>query len=167
MALKCGFRSTTRSSSFVLQLFYAVSAPLLNIFTTKTATNGILHRGEMFVLSKKQLLHMFDKEGKIGASVEDHLIEEPNYKSWLDLGAGDGGALERLGTRQLAEKVMTTEICGVMRKRLAWRGFEVKDTDNWDDQTYDVISMFNLLDRAGDPDKFLTKAHSSLSPGNF
>ena len=62
---------------------------------------------------------------------------------------------------------MVTEICTVMRKRLSWRGFEVKDTDHWDDQTYDIISMFNLLDRAGDPDQFLNKAHAALNPGKM
>lgn len=155
--------STTRSNSFVLQIFYAISAPLLNIFTTKTATNGILYRGEMFVLSKNQLMSLLGNE-KISRQVDDHQIDEPHYQSWLDLGAGDGGALERLGARQMAEKVMVTEICTVMKKRLSWRGFEVKDTDHWDDQTYDIISMFNLLDRAGDPDQFLNKAHAALNP---
>ena len=82
----------------VLQIFYAVSAPLLNIFTTKTATNGILHRGEMFVLSKAQLVSMLESE-QMGRQIEQHQIDEPKYKTWLDLGAGDGGALERLGAR--------------------------------------------------------------------
>ena len=52
-----------------------------------------------------------------------------------------------------------------MRKRLEWRGFGVKDVENWDDQTYDVISMLNLLDRAGDPDLFLQKANRVLNSG--
>ena len=82
----------------MLQIFYAISAPLLNIFTTKTATNGILYRGEMFVLSKNQLMSLLGNE-KISRQVDDHQIDEPHYQSWLDLGAGDGGALERLGAR--------------------------------------------------------------------
>jgi len=74
--------------------------------------------------------------------------------------------LERLGVKNLAKDIWTTEICGVMRRRLEWRGFGVKDVEKWDDQNYDVISMFNLLDRAGDPDLFLQKAHRVLNPGN-
>ena len=65
----------------------------------------------------------------------------------------------------MANHIWTTEICAVMRKRLEWRGFGVKDVENWDDQTYDVISMLNLLDRAGDPDLFLQKANRVLNSG--
>ena len=44
-----------------------------------------------------------------------------------------------------------------MRKRLEWRGFNIKDVEKWDNQQYDVISMLNLLDRAGNPDQFIQK----------
>lgn len=141
--------SASRSSSFLLQIFYGISAPLLKMFTTKTATNGILYRGEMFVISQSHFRQLIGEENK--------------YDSWLDLGAGDGGALERLGVKDMANHIWTTEICAVMRKRLEWRGFGVKDVENWDDQTYDVISMLNLLDRAGDPDLFLQKANRVLN----
>ena len=57
----------------------------------------------------------------------------------------------------MASTVWTTEICGVMRKRLEWRGFNIKDVEKWDNQQYDVISMLNLLDRAGNPDQFIQK----------
>merc|ERR1712212_321089 len=133
--------SADRGNSFFLQIFYAFSAPLLKLVTTKTATNGILYRGEMFVLSKEQFHTLVDKT-------------EEKYENWLDLGAGDGGALERLGVKEMASTIWATEICGVMRKRLEWRGFNIKDVEKWDNQNYDVISMLNLLDRAGNPDKF-------------
>ena len=81
------------------------------------------------------------------------------------MGAGDGGVLDRLGVKEMALDTWATEICSVMRKRLEWRGFKLKDVENWDNQNYDVISMFNLLDRAGDPDLFIKKAHQVLSPG--
>ena len=45
----------------------------------------------------------------------------------------------------------------MMRKRLEWRGFNIKDVEKWDNQQYDVISMLNLLDRAGNPDQFIQK----------
>lgn len=50
------------------------------------------------------------------------------FKNWIDLGAGDGGALIR-GPSLLTEKMSTTEICPVMRKRLEWRGFTVEGCD--------------------------------------
>ena len=62
----------------------------------------------------------------------------------------------------MASTVWTTEICGVMRKRLEWRGFSIKDVEKWDNQQYDVISMLNLLDRAGNPDQFIQKVSPNL-----
>ena len=50
------------------------------------------------MLSKNQLMSLLGNE-KISRQVDDHQIDEPQYHSWLDLGAGDGGALERLGAR--------------------------------------------------------------------
>jgi len=146
--------SADRGNSYLLQIFYAFSAPLLKLVTTKTATNGILYRGEMFVLSKEQFHTLVDEK-------------QEKYENWLDLGAGDGGALERLGVKDMASTVWTTEICGVMRKRLEWRGFNIKDVEKWDNQQYDVISMLNLLDRAGNPDQFIQKAHSVLNPNGI
>ena len=49
-----------------------------------------------------------------------------------------------------------------MRKRLEWRGFNIKDVEKWDNQQYDVISMLNLLDRAGNPDQFIQKVSHRL-----
>ena len=63
----------------------------------------------------------------------------------------------------MASTVWTTEICGVMRKRLEWRGFNIKDVEKWDNQQYDVISMLNLLDRAGNPDQFIQKVSPKQS----
>ena len=54
----------------------------------------------MFVLSKAQLISMLGGE-QMGRQIEQHQIDDPMYKTWLDLGAGDGGALERLGARFL------------------------------------------------------------------
>ena len=119
----------------------------------------------MFVLSKEQFHTLVDEKAE-------------KYENWLDLGAGDGGALERLGVKvrtlayrifdygyfqDMASTVWTTEICGVMRKRLEWRGFSIKDVEKWDNQQYDVISMLNLLDRAGNPDQFIQKVSPNLS----
>ena len=124
----------------------------------------------MFVLSKEQFHTLVDEKAE-------------KYENWLDLGAGDGGALERLGVKvcifcsvfwpifrcscyfqDMASTVWTTEICGVMRKRLEWRGFNIKDVEKWDNQQYDVISMLNLLDRAGNPDQFIQKVGLNIVP---
>ena len=75
----------------MLQLFYGIAAPMLKLMTTKTAANGILYRGEMFVLSAEQIRKLFSNE-----SIK--------FESWLDLGSGDGGALVKLVTG-LAENV--------------------------------------------------------------
>lgn len=152
--------SIERSNSFLLQIFYGVTAPLLKLFTTKTATNGILFRGEMFVFSpsqfKKLLPELFDSPDAL----------EFKFPSWLDLGAGDGGALVR-GVRPLARDIFATEICPVMRKRLEWRGFTVEDVVHWKSKKWKVISMLNLLDRAGNPDSFLENASHAIEDDGF
>jgi len=116
--------SVDRSHRFFLQMFYGFTAPLLKLFTTKTAANGLLFRGEMFVFSpsqfKKLLPELFDSPE----------AQSFTFDSWLDLGAGDGGALVR-GVTPLAKQISTTEICPVMRKRLEWRGFTVEDVMGW------------------------------------
>ena len=115
----------------------------------------------MFVFSpnqfKKLLPEIFDTDS----------AEEFKFENWLDLGAGDGGALLR-ATENLVSKISTTEICPVMRKRLEWRGFEVEDVNNWKVKKWKVISMLNLLDRAGNPDFFLESASKAVDDGkNF
>ena len=114
----------------------------------------------MFVFSpnqfKKLLPEIFDTES----------AEEFKFENWLDLGAGDGGALLR-ATENLADKISTTEICPVMRKRLEWRGFEVEDVNNWKDKKWKLISMLNLLDRAGNPDFFLENASNAIDEGFY
>lgn len=152
--------SVDRSHRFFLQVFYGISAPLLKLFTTKTAANGILFRGEMFVFSpsqfKKFLPELFDSP-----NAQNYMFE-----SWLDLGAGDGGALMR-GVRPLAKDISTTEICPVMRKRLEWRGFNVEDVNLWKHKKWKIISMLNLLDRAGNPDDFLENATDAVQDDGF
>jgi len=86
------------------------------------------------------------------------------FESWLDLGAGDGGALMR-GVKPLAKEISTTEICPVMRKRLEWRGFGVEDVNLWKSKKWKIISMLNLLDRAGNPDDFLENATAAVEDG--
>ena len=86
------------------------------------------------------------------------------FTNWLDLGAGDGGALMR-GVKPLAKEISTTEICPVMRKRLEWRGFAVEDVNGWRKKKWKMISMLNLLDRAGNPDDFLANATEAIDDG--
>ena len=52
-----------------------------------------------------------------------------------------------------------------MRKRLQWRGFSVEDVNDWSLKSWDMISMLNLLDRAGNPDFFLEQASGALEEG--
>lgn len=152
--------SVDRSHRFFLQVFYGVTAPLLKLFTTKTAANGLLFRGEMFVFSpsqfKKFLPELFDSPD----------AQKFEFTNWLDLGAGDGGALMR-GVKPLAKEISTTEICPVMRKRLEWRGFAVEDVNGWRKKKWKMISMLNLLDRAGNPDDFLANATEAIDDDGF
>ena len=71
----------------------------------------------MFVVSKEQLTKLMPEAFETN--------KEFKFQNWIDLGAGDGGALIR-GPSMITEKMSTTEICPVMRKRLEWRGFTVE-----------------------------------------
>merc|ERR1712168_386099 len=56
--------SADRGNSYLLQIFYAFSAPLLKLVTTKTATNGILYRGEMFYCQRNSFIRSLKKKQK-------------------------------------------------------------------------------------------------------
>ena len=63
----------------------------------------------MFVLSKEQFHTLVDQK-------------EEKYENWLDLGAGDGGALERLGVKVSPYFVVSLYVTVIKRKWLRLYG---------------------------------------------
>uniref|UniRef100_A0A0B6ZGU8 Methyltransferase-like protein 9 n=1 Tax=Arion vulgaris TaxID=1028688 RepID=A0A0B6ZGU8_9EUPU len=141
-----------KSNQIFTQLFYSLARPLLNIFMTQTSINGFLNRGSMFIFSKNQIEHLL---GFTPYHKEDTL---------LDLGAGDG-----LVTKQMAgyfHKTYTTEMSGVMVRRLTGLGFNVLGVNDWQSTgvKYDLVSCLNLLDRCDKPLSLLADIKSSMKP---
>lgn len=84
----------------------------------------------------------------------------------LFLGAGDGAVTEKFS--KYFRKVYVTEKSKTMSWRLKEKGYNVLDADKWHEQSnesYDVISCMNLLDRCDRPLDLLQSLHVKLKKG--
>ena len=118
-------------------------------FMSKTNTNGIFGTGDCFLASKQQFRNILPTE---------------TFHSVIDLGAGSGNVTSELISAIDLKKIATTEISPAMRRTLKNRGLNPVDHDKWPEKgPYDLISMFNLLDRLPDPIEYINAAFSSLN----
>jgi hypothetical protein len=121
-----------------------LAAPLLNIYFSITDTNAMLGRGEMFVMSTEHIKLL------LGHKARGRL---------LDIGAGDGAVTEKFMPMIARENVLATEVSEPMVRRLRAKGFKAVCSATLDrnslglssDDRFDVISLFNVLDRADTP----------------
>jgi SAM-dependent methyltransferase len=103
----------------------AALARVLRLCFSLTDTNGILNRGQMFVLSREQVRSLLLPHlplGGVGGGGDPC----PRRLRMFDIGAGDGGV-----TAQLApffSEVFASEVSGPMAARLRQRGFTVFET---------------------------------------
>ncbi|TMW69216.1 hypothetical protein Poli38472_001372 [Pythium oligandrum] len=147
------FLNTCNGGSF----FEAMASSVLGMFYSLTDTNGMIGRGQMFVLSKAQIQQLLHREERIGGSL-------------LDIGAGDGNVTEAIAS--LVDHVRTTEVSPPMVKNLNSRGFNCAETGDLDHphvlqgQPYNIISLMNVLDRADKPLTMLRQIRSMLHPEN-
>ncbi|GAB9475638.1 hypothetical protein Gpo141_00012726 [Globisporangium polare] len=138
-------------------IFESIASTVLGAFYSLTDVNGMLGRGQMFVLSRAQIKQLLHREQRIGGSL-------------LDIGAGDGNVTESIAS--LVDKVTSTEVSGPMVKSLNQRGFNCVQTADLDHefvqgrQPYNVISLMNVLDRADKPWTMLKQIRSMLHPEN-
>lgn len=118
----------------------------------KTDVNGFLGRGSMHVISTTQA---------------KKLLCLPSNSSLLDIGAGDGNVTKKLS--KLFRRVVTTEVSSPMCNRLRNRGWECIQTDlpsraNMKHETFDVVSLLNVLDRCDRPRTLLQRIRELLKP---
>ena len=84
----------------------------------------------------------------------------------LDVGAGSGAVTSRIAAR--FDAVTTTEACWACAWRLAQRGYAVVRGENAlqalvaEQRRYDVVTMFNVLDRTANPREMLRDARAML-----
>jgi len=131
------------------------AADFLRSCFSVTDVNGMLGRGQMFVLSKAQVRDLLG--GAMEAAREAQLGGEgpPQPLALLDVGAGDGEVTTRLAT--VVDCVTATEVSWAMARRLRSRGYSVSEGPLItreafpQDGAFDVVTLMNLLDRCDHP----------------
>ena len=129
-----------------------------------TDVNGLLGRGQMFVLSRAHAAEL------LGASLAAARVARAGEPlRLLDVGAGDGGVTSRLAP--LFDEVTTTEVSSWMAWRLRRMGYATVETPFLTAErfpaagAFDVVSLMNLLDRCDHPADMLRDAVRLLRPG--
>ncbi|CAK4502797.1 unnamed protein product [Aphanomyces euteiches] len=148
------------NSCFETGVYNMVASTLstfLNMFYSVTDTNGMLDRGQMFVVSSAHVSKLF--KFPQGYSPAGKL---------LDIGAGDGNVTARLAP--FVKTVYSTEVSIPMVRALNARGFHATHTTDLSHPDvvaqgpYDFISLLNVLDRADKPLTLFHQIHYLLSP---
>ena len=123
-----------------------------------TDVNGLLGRGQMFVLSCAQARELLG-----GALWEARAQRPPGTPlRLLDVGAGDGEVTQRLAS--LVDAVCATEVSHFMARRLRGRGYRVTEGPLItreafpEDGCFDLVALMNLLDRCDHPKEMLRDA---------
>ena len=129
-----------------------------------TDVNGLLGRGQMFVLSRAHARALL---GESLAAAQAAQGGAP--VRLLDVGAGDGEVTARLAS--LAGSVHATEVSTFMARRLRSRGYTVCQGPSISkevlpqDGAFDLVCMMNLLDRCDHPLDMLRDAARLARPG--
>lgn len=126
------------------------AADFLRSCFSVTDVNGLLGRGQMFVLSKAQVRDL------LGEAMEAARASHPGQPvRLLDVGAGDGEVTTRLAS--VVDSVTATEVSWAMARRLRSRGYTVSQGPLItrecfpQDGEFDVVTLMNLLDRCDHP----------------
>ncbi|KAG6977399.1 hypothetical protein JG688_00000429 [Phytophthora aleatoria] len=141
-------------------LWESLSSTVLGLFYSLTDANGILGRGQMFVLSKAQVQRLLHRDQPVAGG----------GGSLLDIGAGDGNVTASLAS--LVAQVTTTEASAPMVAHLNARGYNSVQTCDLQHEfvqsrkPYNIISMLNVLDRADKPLTMLREIREMLDPQN-
>ncbi|TRY83777.1 hypothetical protein DNTS_025262 [Danionella cerebrum] len=147
-------QSQEKSGWFFTQVYHSLFSTIFSPIVSRTSINGFLGRGSMFVFSRPQ----FQKLLGVG----------PDWRAprMLDLGAGDGGVTEVMGSH--FQHVYATEVSTPMKWQLQKKNYRVLGVEQWQHTgfQYDLISCLNLLDRCDEPLKLLEEIRTSLVPGS-
>ena len=165
------FLDSCRASMFN-EISYFMALILERCFA-KTDVNGFLGRGSMFVLSTahaKKLLHLSSKSSLLDIGAGGTQLTRSattHFNTTTTTTTTDGNVTQNLST--LFRRVVTTEVSLPMCKRLRNRGWECIQTDlpsrtNINHETFDVVSLLNVLDRCDRPRTLLQRIRELLKP---
>lgn len=159
---------------------------VLRYYYSLTDANAILNRGQMHVLSADQLKKLLYP----GQVFDNEYTNGMRISSLLDIGSGDGNVTMNLSCllkssendETWKDRVVTTELSYYMVKRLREQGFSCAETtditrDNLipylrtnphseDDRAFDMVTLFNVLDRCDKPLSLLNDIRNLLIPKN-
>jgi SAM-dependent methyltransferase len=184
------FFSTCRAST-VVQIFKSIAGNALSTVWSRTDVNGFLGRGSMHVLSREQAKMLLRRAGGLPEDADGR----PTGRL-LDIGAGDGAVTTRLAplfesvvttevsapmVRRLRSRgwqcyhtdMPTPELvagggCGkgecVLRDGARSSAGKVGGPDC---EGFDVVSLFNVLDRCDEPLTLLQQCRRLLRPGGL
>lgn len=157
---------------------------LLRYYYSLTDSNAILNRGQMHVLSSNQLQKLLTQN-------ENSIL--PRSATFLDIGAGDGNVTKNFKTVLCTEEnkttddwkdqVVTTELSYYMTKRLEKNGYVCRETTiitrenlvphlriepkpSLENPAFDLVSLFNVIDRCDRPLTLLNDIKRLLLPSN-
>lgn len=114
-------------------LWESLSSTVLGLFFSLTDANGILGRGQMFVLSQAQVQRLL-------------YLEQPmagGGGSLLDIGAGDGNVTASLAS--LVSQVTTTEASAPMVAHLNLRGYNSVQTCDLQHKFVQSRKPYNII----------------------
>ncbi|TSK14583.1 Methyltransferase-like protein 9 [Bagarius yarrelli] len=146
-------RSVEKSGWVFTQLYHSLFSTVFSPIISRTSINGFLGRGSMFVFSQDQFRQLLQ------------IHSDWKREKLLDLGAGDGGVTEVMGS--YFKEVYATEVSLPMRWQLQRKNYRLLEIDEWQKTgfQYDIISCLNLLDRCDEPLQLLRDIRKALVPG--
>ncbi|KAG9267776.1 methyltransferase-like protein 9 [Astyanax mexicanus] len=146
--------SVEKSGWLFTQLYHSFFSTIFSPIISRTSINGFLGRGSMFVFSLDQFRNLLQ------------IDSDWKGERLLDLGAGDGGVTEVMGSH--FREVYATEVSPPMKWQLQRKNYKVLAIDEWQKTgfQYDLISCLNLLDRCDDPLELLGDIKKALVPGS-
>ena len=147
-------------------------AHVANYFLSRTDSNALVGRGQMFVLSTAQIERLLShgKPGNKGGPTAVLPGGKP-FQRLLDIGAGDGTVTKHFSP--LVKHITVTEVSTHMIKRLEGLPFVDRacntasldpfPTGNESDH-FDLIGLLNVLDRCHEPSTLLYEIRNRLVP---
>ena len=132
------------------------------MFMSKTDANAYTNRGHMFVLSLDQFKKLVPEVQSTAGGTDQCDSELP---ALLDIGAGDGGVTERIASQ--FGRIVVTEASSPMLAKLKQKGWEAYAPNELPQESgaFNVITCFNVLDRADKPVSLLKSLQPLLKPG--